>query len=256
VFAADESWRLGLALSSAARAPAQTELFARGVHDATATYETGQPSLRKERANSAELSLRWRGGAVHADGSVWVTDFRNFVYGELTGRSCSEDGACVVGAGEEFTELNYTQRGAHFHGAEGHAEIELLQRPAGDLHLNLLADVVRARLAGGAGNVPRIPGYRVGAGLAWQGLRFDASLFVKYSGRQNRVAAQESPTAGFTNVDAEFTWRPWADRPGMTLALVGRNLTDSLQRNAVSLNKEEVVLPGRDIRLVFRVAFD
>jgi iron complex outermembrane receptor protein len=256
VFAADESWRLGLALSSAARAPAQTELFARGVHDATATYETGQPSLRKERANSAELSLRWRGGAVHADGSVWVTNFRNFVYGELTGRSCSEDGACVVGEGEEFTELNYTQRGARFHGAEGHAEIELLQRPAGDLHLNLLADVVRARLDHGAGNVPRLPGYRVGAGLAWQGTRLDASVFVKYSGRQSRVAAQETPTAGFTNVDAELSWRPWADRPDTTLALVGRNLTDSLQRNAVSLNKDEVVLPGRDLRLVFRLAFD
>jgi iron complex outermembrane receptor protein len=162
----------------------------------------------------------------------------------------------VAGDGEEFTELNYTQRGARFRGAEGHAEIELLQHPAGDLHLNLLADVVRAQLDDGAGNVPRIPGYRVGAGLAWQGAQFDASVFVKYSGRQGRVAEQETPTAGFTNVDAEFTWRPWAERPGMTLALVGRNLTDSLQRNAVSLNKDEVILPGRDLRLVFRVALD
>jgi iron complex outermembrane receptor protein len=256
VFDAGDAWRLGFSLASAARAPAQTELFARGVHDATATYETGQPALRQERARSAELSLRWRRGRVHADGSVWMTDFRNFVYGELTGRSCSEDGACVAGDGEEFTELVYTQRGARFRGAEGHAEIELLQRPAGDLHLNLLADVVRARLDDGAGHVPRIPGYRVGAGLAWQGMQFDASVFVKYSGRQARVAAEETPTAAFTNLDAELTWRPWVRQPGMSVALVGRNLTDSLQRNAVSLNKDEVILPGRDLRVVFRLAFD
>ena len=256
VFDASEALRLGLALSSAARAPAQTELYARGVHDATATYETGDPALQRERATAAELSLRWRGGKVHADGSLWVTDFQGYIYGELTGRSCSEEGACVVGDGEEFAELNYLQRGARFHGAEGHAEIELLQRPAGDLHLNLLADMVRARLDDGAGNVPRIPAYRVGAGLAWQGTRFDANVFVKYSGAQNRVGGSQTPTAGFTNVDAQLAWRPWLQHPGMELALVGRNLTDSLQRNAVSLNKDEVILPGRDLRLMFRAAVD
>jgi iron complex outermembrane recepter protein len=256
VFDADAAWRLGISLSSAARAPAQTELFARGVHEATATYEIGLPSLRQERAHSAELSLRWRGGRVHADGSVWVTNFHNFVYGELTGRSCNEDGDCVGGNAEELTELIYTQRGARFSGAEGHAEIELLQKPRGDLHMNLLADVVRARLADGAGNVPRIPPYRIGAGLAWHGSRFDANVFVRYSGRQNRVAIGEPPTAGFTHVEAELAWRPWAARPGTELALAGRNLTDSLQRNAAALNKNSVILPGRDIRLSFRVVLD
>jgi iron complex outermembrane receptor protein len=256
VFDADDVWRAGLALTSAARAPAQTELFARGTHEATATYELGQPSLRQERANSAELSLRWRGGRVHADGAIWVTDFRNYIHGEFTGRSCNEDGDCEAGAGEELAELVYVQRGALFRGAEGHAEIELLQYAGGDLHLDLLADIVRARLAGDAGNVPRIPPWRAGAGLVWQGASLDASVHVKYSARQKRVGAQETPTRGFTNVDVRLGWRPWIQHPQLELALVGHNLTDSLQRNAVSLNKDEVVLPGRDIRLVFRVRLD
>ncbi len=256
VFDGADAWRMGLSLSSAARAPAQTELYARGVHEATATYETGLPSLRLERANSLEASLRWRGGRVHADGAVWVTDFSHFIYGELTGRSCNEDGDCVVGDGEELTELVYTQRGARFHGAEGHAEIELLQRAGGDLHLNLLADMVRARLNGGAGNVPRIPPYRVGAGLSWHSERVDASVFLKYSGKQDKVATAETATGGFTNLDAEFAIRPFAQRPRIEIALVGRNLTDSTQRNAVALNKDEVQLPGRDLRLVLRATLD
>jgi iron complex outermembrane receptor protein len=243
-------------LSSAARAPAQTELFARGMHEATATFENGNSSLDLERATSAEHSLRWRSGRVHADGAVWMTDFRNYIYGEFTGRSCSEEGACVIGDGEELTELDYTQRGALFRGAEAHAEIELHQGAMGDLHLNLLADTVRARLDDGAGAVPRIPPWRVGAGLAWQGARFDASVFVRYSGRQDRVAAGETPTSGYTNVDAQLGMRPWSRFPGLQLALVGHNLTSSLQRNAVSLNKDEVVLPGRDIRLTFRMSVD
>ncbi len=62
-------------------------------------------------------------------------------------------------------ELVYTQRAPLFRGAEGHAEIELLQQGGNDLHLDVLADMVRATLQGGAGNVPRIPPWRVGAGL-------------------------------------------------------------------------------------------
>ena len=65
VFDGSDSVANGLSLSSAARAPAQTELFARGVHEATATYETGLPSLPLERANSArgQPALAWRARA-------------------------------------------------------------------------------------------------------------------------------------------------------------------------------------------------
>jgi iron complex outermembrane recepter protein len=256
VFEAAANWRVGVALSSAARAPAQTELFARGPHEGSQTYETGNPTLRQERANSAELTLRWRGGKVHADGAIWVTDFSNYIYGALTGRSCDEEGTCVDGDAEELKEMHYAQRGALFRGAEGHAEIELLQHGGNDLHLNLLADTVRATLDGNAGNVPRIPPWRVGAGLNWQNKRMDASVSMRYSGRQGKVSAAETPTRGFTNVDAHLAWRPWMERLGTELVLAGHNLTNSVQRNAVALNKEEVILPGRDIRLIFRVAFD
>jgi len=256
VFESAEHLRFGVSLSTAARAPAQTELFARGAHEATATWETGDASLEQERANSAELSLRWRGGRVHADGSVWLSDFSNYIYGELTGRTCSEEGECEEGDGGELAELRYLQRGARFHGAEGHAEIELLRHSRGDLHLNLSGDWVRAKLDGGAGNVPRIPPYRIGGGLAWMSERIDASVFLRYSGKQDRTGAGETPTAGFTNLDAQFAWRPILSRPAVELALVGRNLTNSTQRNAVALNKDEVILPGRDLRLVLRATFD
>jgi iron complex outermembrane receptor protein len=256
LFEPAEQWRLGVSLSSATRAPAQTELYARGVHEATATWEIGDADLARERATTAELSLRWRAGRVHADAAVWVSDFSNFIYGELTGRTCSEDGDCVDGDGEELIELLYTQQGARFHGAEGHAEIELFQGAMGDLHLNLMADVVRARLDGGAGNVPRIPPYRIGGGVSWHGAQFDAGVFLRYSGEQDRTAANETTTASFSNLDAQVAWRPWAGRPGLELALAGRNLTDSRQRNAVALNKDEVMLAGREIRLILRARFD
>ncbi len=256
VFDVAEAWRLGLALSSAARAPAQTELFARGPHDGPVTYEIGDATLGLERANSAEVSLRFRGERVHADGSIWVTRFNNYIYGALTGQFCDEDGNCAPDNGEELKEMFYVQRDARFRGAEAHAEIELLQSSAGDLHIDLLGDVVRATLSNGGGNVPRIPPYHVGGGLSWQSPRFDARVTVKYAGKQDKLATSESVTKAFTNVDAQIALRPWVAHPGIEFALIGHNLTDSSQRNAVALNKDEVIMPGRDVRLMVRARFD
>jgi iron complex outermembrane receptor protein len=250
-----EAWRLGLSLSSASRAPAQVELFARGAHDGPRTFETGDPTLGEERANSAEVSLRWRGGRVHADGSLWVTQFDDYIHGELTGRTCDEEGNCFDGDVEELQEMFYAQQDARFRGAEAHAEIELMQHAAGDLHLDLMADVVRATFDGG-GNVPRIPPWHAGAGVSWQSEMFDAGVSAKYSARQSDTGVNETVTEDYVSVDAQLAWRPWSRNRGIELALVGRNLTDSVQRNAVSLNKDEVLLPGRDIRLMFRAQFD
>ncbi len=61
---------------SAARAPAQTECSHVAPTTVPLTYETGDPSLRQERANSAEVTLRWRGGRVHCGRFPWITDFR------------------------------------------------------------------------------------------------------------------------------------------------------------------------------------
>jgi iron complex outermembrane receptor protein len=255
VFDATSIVRLGLTLSSAARAPAQTELFARGPHDGPATFETGNPELGIERANSLEASLRVRTDAVVLDGSVWGASFNNYIYGDVTGRTCDDDGVCAADDSGELKELNYAQLGAKFYGAEAKATFPLLEAASGKLDAELLGDVVRATLDDGAGNVPRIPPYHVGGGLSWDAGSLDAGVLVKYAGRQDRTATAETPTAGFTSVDAHVGWRPSFANSPLELMLVGRNLTDSTQRNAVALNKDDVILPGRDVRLLVRASF-
>jgi iron complex outermembrane recepter protein len=255
VFDATEAVRLGATVTSAARAPAQTELFARGPHDGPATFETGDPTLDVERATSLEGSIRVRRDNVRFDGSVWGAKFNNYIFGALTGRTCDEEGVCVDDDSGELRELNYAQLGAKFWGAEGKATIGLHEGAGGKFEGIVLADFVRARLDDGAGNVPRIPPYHLGAGLNWTAGSFDGGVFVKYSGRQNRTAAEETPTPGFTSVDAQLGWKAMKSTPGFEVALIGRNLTDSTQRNAVALNKDEVIMPGRDVRLVVRAEF-
>jgi iron complex outermembrane recepter protein len=252
VFDTSEKTRLGLTLSSAARAPAQTELFARGPHDGPGTYETGDPTLDVERANSLEGTLRVNADKVSFEFALWEARFDNYIFGALTGQTCDEDGNCAPGDAEELKELNYTQVDATFKGAEAQASWSLYQASSGMLQLDLLADTVRATIDSG-GNVPRIPPYHVGLGLHWTG-KLDGGFMWRYSAQQTRIGFAETQTPSFVSLDAHLGWRPSSAR-GLELALVGHNLTDTVQRNAVALNKDEVVLPGRDIRLLVRAMF-
>ena len=254
VFDASEALKLGLTFSSAARAPGQTELFARGPHDGPGTFETGDPTLKVERANSLEGTIRVRTSGFEFEGAAWGAKFRNFMYGQITGRTCDEDGVCVAGNSEALRELNYTQRGATFWGLEGKATVSLATIGDGALGADVLADYVRAKLDR-AGNVPRIPPYHVGGGLFWDSDRIYANFLLRYTGAQTEVGFAETPTKGFANLDAQVTWRPWLQNPRVEVAVVGKNLTDRVQRNAISINKDTVILEGRDVRLVLRTTF-
>ena len=246
--------KLGLSFSSTGRAPAQTELFARGGHDGPNTFETGDPTLKIERANSLEATLRVKSGRFRFEGSLYSTWFHNYIYGDLTGRTCDDDGDCVEGDGDELRELNYRQQGAHFRGAEGQASYQLLESAGGGtLDLKALGDYTRATLDGG-GNVPRIPPYRAGGGLGWRSDPLDAGVMLIHVGRQDKFGAFDTPTPGYNELNAQLALRPFREHRGVEFALVGRNLTNDVQRNAAALNKDEVLLPGRNVRFVLKVA--
>jgi iron complex outermembrane recepter protein len=251
LFDASDALRLGLTLSSAARAPAQTELFARGPHEGSATFEIGEPRLDVERANSLEATLRFDARRASFEGALWDARFRDYIFGALTGRSCDEEGNCVAGDAEELRELIIRQTGARFWGAEAKATFDVWGRGSSVVQAVALADYVRARLSGGE-NVPRISPYHVGFGLSWAGRSVGAGMFMRYTGRQDELGSGETATPGFVSLDAQASWRPLAKIDALELVLVGKNLTDSTQRNAVALNKDEVVLPGREVRLMFR----
>ena len=151
-------------------------------------------------------------------------------------------------------ELVYEQRKAKFRGLEGKGAFALIKAPEGALSLDVLADVVRATLSG-AGNVPRIPPYHVGAGLSWTSDILNAGVQWRYSGKQTKTSASETPTEGYSSLDARISFKPWTQQPDLEFSVVGRNLTNTMERSAVAFNKDEVVLPGRDVRFTIRTTF-
>ena len=80
----------------------------------------------------------------------------------------------------------------------------------------------------------------------------DGRVEVEHVSAQNRTAPNETPTPGYTLVNASFDWHPFAANPELTLSLTGNNLFDVEARRHSSELKDYAPLAGRDIRLTAR----
>lgn len=255
VWAVGENLNFGVTLSSVARAPNLPELFARGGHDGPQTFETGNPDLDLERANSLEATARYETDAMTLKGSLWASQTDKFIYGALSGRTCDEDGNCFDDASQDLKELFYLQREARFWGYEAEAKFRIAELGAGSFSLSLLSDYVHARFAGGE-PVPRIPPLRYGLGVSYESDALNISVTWRRADSRDKTSAFETSTDGYDDLSASAVWKVMPVGDGdLTLSLVGRNLTDDVQRNAVSFTKDEVIQPGRDVRLVTRLTF-
>jgi iron complex outermembrane receptor protein len=256
VIKATDDLTFGLSAFYAERAPNQVELYARGPHEADGTFAIGDPTLDVEKALNLEANARLSLPNVTAELTVFHTDFEGFIFGQFTGNSYEEDGTFHPDLSADFRELVYVARDATFTGGEFQAEVILTTIGEGELSLELMADSVRAKLDGGD-NVPRIPPVRVGGGLRFEGPVVDAYARLLHAFDQDDVTTLENPTDGYTRFDAGVTWHAVKREDGgeINLSLIGRNLTDEEIRNAAAFNKDEVVLPGADVRLVLSMRY-
>ncbi|WP_445730608.1 TonB-dependent receptor [Methylocystis sp. IM2] len=246
----------------AERAPRAAELFSRGPHEATGTFDIGDPRLNIEGAKTFELSLRRATGGLRFEGSLFYTRFDDFIFRNLTGESCAALAAsCTpLGEGGDLAQAFYAQRDAVFRGAEFQSQIDLAPLAGGTLGVESQFDVVRASFTGG-GNVPRIPPARLGGGLVWRDAQWVARVNLLHAFAQNAIAETgETPTKGYDLLKAELSYRI-AFAPGhpvareMTLGLAGNNLLNADIRNSVSFRKNEVLLPGANLRMFVNILF-
>ncbi|MET0706245.1 MAG: TonB-dependent receptor, partial [Tardiphaga sp.] len=110
-------------------------------------------------------------------------------------------------------------------------------------------------------NVPRIPPVRAGGGLFWRDANWLTRFNVLHAFAQNDVAViAETPTDGYNLLKAEVSYNTKLDpriygAREMTLGLVGNNLLNENIRNAVSYNKNDVLMPGLNVRAFASVKF-
>lgn len=244
------------------RAPKPAELYSRGVHHATETFDIGSPNLRTEVAKSVEIGLRHGTGPVRFEATTYYTGFEGFIYRRLTGKTCDE-ASCVSPLAEplELKQAVYTQQNATFRGAEFQFQWDVLPIHGGFAGVEGQYDFVHATFAGG-GNVPRIPPHRLGGGVYYRSAEWLARVFLLHAFDQNRVAIadDETRTEGYNLLKAEISHtRKFPENNGglkqLTIGLVGTNLLNENIRNHVSFTKEMVLMPGASARLFARALF-
>ncbi|MCD2518190.1 TonB-dependent receptor [Massilia sp. G4R7] len=234
------SLRAGVARSH--RLPTSEELYADGVHLATATYEVGNQDLGKETSNNIDVTLRKFEGDTTFSLSAFHNKVDNYIY------------ARTLDNHEGFQLVEYAQRDAVFTGLEGEVRHKFSNMVEG----TLFGDMVRARFdkgEEGSRNIPRIPAHRIGARVnadwqAWHGM-----VEVVRVGKQDRVAEFEGTTGGYNmvNLGGHYTTRI-GGVPAQLYARIN-NLTDELAFSHTSFIKEAAPLPGRNITAGLRFVF-
>jgi iron complex outermembrane receptor protein len=229
---------LGLSLAHNERAPSEVELFADGLHVATAVYETGDLGLDNETVNTLEGTAHYDAGRFRGDLHVYVSKYDGFIDERPTG-------AEVIDDGETFPVFQFVQTDATFKGFEAEAAYDLWTSGDRVLSLEGAADHVRAETD--LGPAARIPPWSVTGRLAWRSTPIDAALEVRHVGEQARLADYELGTDGYTLVNLTGAWRPFQNRDISLFAEV-HNLTDQEAREHVSFLKDVAPLPGRNLR--------
>ena len=241
------------------RAPRAAELFAKGPHDATQTFDIGNPNLTIETASTAEIGLKRVLGDFRFDGKAYYTRFNNFIYQQPTGIYCGEEFA-TCGVETELLQTVIAQRDAIFWGAELAWQWDVVPVGPGVFGVDGQYDTVRATFTDGS-NVPRIPPQRLGGGAYWRSDNWFVRAGLLHAFAQNDLAPFETPTAGYNLVKAEIINKQyWRDSPWgpveLTTGLVGNNLLDVDIRNSTQFHKDEVLLPGRSVKLYLIAKFD
>ncbi len=236
--------KIGANLSRTGRAPAVEELFSNGPHIATQAFEVGDPLLKSERAWNGELYARYDTADTAFNLTLYSNRFDNFIYEAETGT-----------VEDDLPVFQYFQNDAKVWGVEFQGSQNVARFGDVDLKIDAVADYTRAKISGGAGNVPRIPPLRVLGGVELNGTRLDLRGEVEWSDAQTKTAPFETATDGFTLVNATATWRPFGSDRNVALIASANNIFDVVARRSASFTKDFVPLSGRDFRLSARISF-
>ena len=240
------------------RAPKPAELFSRGAHDATATFDIGNPNLTIETAKSVEIGLRRATGPLRFEATAYYTRFNNFIFRRLTGVKCDGDFDSCGAPDADLNQAVYSQRDAIFRGGEFQSQLDVAPWLGGIWGIENQFDIVRATFTDGT-NVPRIPPVRVGGGVFWRDTNWLMRVNFLHAFAHTDVAViAETPTAGYNLLKAEVSYKTKLAYFGareMIVGLVGNNLLNENIRNSVSYTKDEVLLPGIGVRAFANLKF-
>ncbi len=242
-YAVSQGIRIGLNAAYTQRAPSAEELFPNGPHAGTQAFEIGNPDFKKEISKGVELTLNGKGEGYSFGSSLYYTKFDNYIYETQTGA-----------VQDDLPVFQYLQGDADYYGFEVEGSLRMATIGAFTLNADALADMVRAKVKS-FGPAPRIPPLRALGGLEVQSDNIQARVEAEWSDKQNRVTGFETPTKGFTLVNASLSFKPFGKDNSTSILVSANNIFDVEARRHASFLKDFAPLSGRDFRVTAKVSF-
>jgi iron complex outermembrane receptor protein len=230
------------------RAPSVDELYSFGNHDATATFDVGNPNLNKESSNHFEIGWRKNKGLTQAKVNLYQDFVSNFVYTQYTGVTDQNSGYPV----RQFLQANAVIKGV---------ESELTYNINGDGFAGrIFGDYSEGTLDQG-GYLPLQPATRIGSAIYYNQLGWKANLSLIHALGQYKTAAStfysEPSTAGYNKLDFRLSKSQSVNQLLITYYLQANNLLNDTIRLSTTVDtlRMNAPQPGRTFILGIKVDY-
>jgi iron complex outermembrane receptor protein len=241
-----DAWSLSANLNRTQRAPAYYELFANGLHVASAAFERGDANLGLERSKGLDVGLKWEGAQSHVHVNVYETRFTNYIALQATGETADNDG-------ETVPVYAFQAVPARLRGVELEGRWQVL--PA--LALLGQLDAVRGDNRSTGEPLPRLAPLRAMLGVEGKWGDWTAKFDWRGAARQTRVAEFDTPTPGYgtlrLSVARQLRWGQTDALWYLKLDNLGNKL--AYNSTAVPTIRDLAPQPGRSASTGLQVRF-
>ena len=153
--------------------------------------------------------------------------------------------------GEGFQVHEYTQADAIVYGFESKLNFEILPAWSG----TLISDYVRGKNQTTDENLPQIPPFRFSIETRYAPHQYWIGAIWKLSSKQNDVAPNEEPTAGYGFLSIYGGFKFFTGRFVHIIDLKADNVLDQPYKDHLSAIKDFTYMPGRNITLGYKFVF-
>lgn len=224
-------------------APQIQELFFNGVHEATSTFQSGNPNLGLETSYNVDLGYQFMNDWVTVKLDLFNNYIEDYIFWQRSGIMI-----------EDVPQVISRQFDANFMGYEARMIFPLMDNRSGLVDLTLFSDYTRGRLLD-RGDVPQQPPLRWGFQLDYLLDELSTSFVLTRGEQQNLPGAFESNTSDYTllNLSAHYHITELFGNDVMVFAKANNLLNENI-RNSTSFLRNFAPEPGRGI--VFGVRGD
>jgi len=255
----NERHQLSLAFTQSQRAPQIQELYSKGIHDATHSYELGDANLNKEISYNLDLGYRFNTDWVKAEVNLFQNWVSNYIYQQRTGAVFNEESESIedfcTSPGACLPVVQSRQADATFKGFESKLVFPLMENHYGLVDLTLFGDYTRGEFANG-NNVPRMPPLRYGFALDYAKSAWSANLRLTRAEPQNHPGQFDTDTPGYVllGVGTQYKVKDF-HQADLLLFARGSNLLNENIRNSTSYLRNFAPEPGRGAEIGIRMSY-